>query len=138
MRTTYCSLVDQYLPKYLEDDVSSVRKEQIKDHLSSCPDCRRDYKRLKFVLSHLSQVEKDEIKAPSDFIGSLVARLDQFKRNSWQSGPANSAAKNRFNAFMENPARNVLIGAAMMATAFIVGVEVKHRLGRKVQIKGSL
>ncbi|GFP23673.1 hypothetical protein HKBW3S44_00781 [Candidatus Hakubella thermalkaliphila] len=54
------------LPKYLEDDVSSVRKEQIKEHLSLCPDCRRDYKRLKFVLSHLSQIEKDEIKAPPD------------------------------------------------------------------------
>lgn len=138
MRTTYCSSVDQYLPKYLEDDVSSVRKEQIKEHLSSCPECRRDYKRLKFILSHLSQIEKDEIKAPSDFVDSLMARLDQLKKNLWQSSFANSTVKNPLNAFMENPARNVLIGAAMVATAFIVGVEVKHRWGRKVQIKGSL
>lgn len=138
MRTTYCSLVDQYLPKYLEDDISSVRKEQIKEHLSLCPDCRRDYKRLKFVLSHLSQIEKDEIKAPSDFVDSLMTRLDQFKRNAWQSGSTSPVAKNPFNAFMENPTRNVLIGAAMVATAFLVGVEVKHRWDRKVQIKSCL
>jgi hypothetical protein len=122
----------------LEDDISSVRKEQIKEHLSLCPDCRRDYKRLKFVLSHLSQIEKDEIKAPPDFVDSLMARLDQFRKNVWQSGFASPAAKNPFDAFMDNPARNVLIGAAMVATAFLVGVEVKHRLDRKVQIKSSL
>jgi len=42
-----CSNIKKYLEDYIEDNLEDEKKREIKEHMSSCKDCKKEYENLK-------------------------------------------------------------------------------------------
>lgn len=60
-----CDLIKEKLIDYIDGNLSKKEKQDIKIHLSNCPDCKKEYNELKETILYL-QENADKIKTDKD------------------------------------------------------------------------
>lgn len=66
-----CHIVEDLLPLYLENMVSSESAEMIETHLRDCDDCRREYEMMKQSVGAAPKQEKEDIRPFRRLMGKI-------------------------------------------------------------------
>jgi hypothetical protein len=72
-----CQKIKKLLNPYIDGILDKDSSMQIKKHLESCPDCRKEYLELKEIISSLSILSTQSRPAPADFTQNLMAKISQ-------------------------------------------------------------
>jgi len=76
------NLLNPYIDGMLTEDVS----RQIKKHISSCPDCRKEYIAMKEVISSLNMLASKPVTAPASLTRNIMATITREEhkiQSSW-------------------------------------------------------
>ena len=100
-----CEHIQELLSMYIDEETTTEESNRIKEHLSSCEECQKEYEELKTVLSLFNTLEP--IEPPEDLKRSIMAKV----RNESPPKPWLSSIKNRW----------VSLGATAAVIFIIVG-----------------
>ncbi|MGH2319197.1 zf-HC2 domain-containing protein [Planococcus sp. SE5232] len=65
---------------YLDGDINPTDEQQLRDHLESCSDCRKQYQELSRTIAFVQSAS--HIKAPSDFVQKTMGRLPKERQRA--------------------------------------------------------
>ncbi|MDQ0430636.1 anti-sigma factor RsiW [Planomicrobium stackebrandtii] len=65
---------------YLDGDISPSDERQLREHLESCSDCRKQYQALSKTIAFVQSAS--HIQAPSDFVQKTMARLPKERQRA--------------------------------------------------------
>ncbi len=68
-----CSDIKEYLEDYIEDNLEDEKKREIKEHMSSCKDCKKEYENLKSSINVLSGLKT--IDPPEDMWKKVAVKI---------------------------------------------------------------
>jgi len=129
MKSSYCLTIDEKLPYYMEGELSSASKENIKRHIIRCPECQMRYENLKSTVYALRSIDKDVMKAPMEFVENVTARIMKIAYENFYN--KKSVFLNLLNK------RNLIVGAGIVAALVLIGIEISHSIHKK-QIRTKL
>ena len=81
-----CKEIKKLLNPYIDGILDKDTSIQIKKHLESCPDCRKEYLELKDVISSLNILSTQSRPAPETLTQSIMTKITQEKveiQSSW-------------------------------------------------------
>jgi hypothetical protein len=81
-----CKEIKKLLNSYIDGILDKDTSTQIKAHLESCSDCRKEYLELKDVISSLNILSTQSRPAPETFTQSIMTKITQEKieiQSSW-------------------------------------------------------
>jgi hypothetical protein len=73
-----CFEVKEKLSEYIDDMLNQNEKEDIREHISTCAECAREYNELCCIVNELSSLPTEAL--PSDFFDKLNKRLGKRKK----------------------------------------------------------
>jgi hypothetical protein len=73
-----CEKVREKFSLLLEGDLSPSEEKVIKEHLSSCPECQKDFEQFKKTMGWLHSV--GEVETPEGFLSEVYKKLEDRKR----------------------------------------------------------
>ncbi|MCX6374893.1 MAG: anti-sigma factor [Armatimonadetes bacterium] len=114
-----CERGRELFSEYLEDGVDIALSAVVRDHLSECPACSREFDGFKQTLSVLNKLP--EIEAPRSFRHDIVIRAAREQHERTRVAGRNSLASNwdaLFGRFI--PARAIAVACAMAALAVVL------------------
>lgn len=129
IKNSYCLSIDEKLPYYLEEELSSNFREDIKRHISRCSDCQKRYESLKRTVSALRSIDRDIMKAPVDFAEIVTGKIMKLVYE-------NCSEKKRAAFYFLNR-KNVIFGATVVAALVLLGIEISHAIHKK-QLKAKM
>jgi len=129
MNNSYCFSIDEKLPYYMEEELPSASREDIKHHVLRCTECQKRYENLKRTVSALKSIDKDIMKAPLGFAENVTGRIMKLVYE-------NCPEKKR-SAFYRLSKKNVIIGASIVAALVFLGIEISYSIHKK-QLKAKL
>jgi len=129
MKDNYCLMIDERLPYYMEEELPSASREDIKRHVLGCAECQRRYEGLKRTVSALKSIDKYVMKAPVDFAENVMGRIMKLVYE-------NCSEKKRA-AFYRLNKKNVIVGASIVAALVFLGIEISQSIHKK-QLKVKL
>jgi len=103
-----CEKVREKFSSLLEGDLNRSEEKMIKEHLSSCPECQKDFETFKKTMNWLHSV--DELEAPGGFLTEIYQKMEDRKRMGSRHGWVHRLSR------MNLPAQAV----AMVAIVFVV------------------
>jgi hypothetical protein len=103
-----CEKIREKFSSLLEGDLSPFDEKMIKEHLSSCPECQKDFETFKKTMNWLHSVE--ELEAPEGFLTEIYQKMEDRKRMETRHGWVHWLSR------MNLPAQAV----AMVAIVFVV------------------
>ena len=103
-----CEKIRDKFSSLLEGYLSPSEEEMIKEHLSSCPECQKDFETFKKTMNWLHSV--DEVEAPEGFLTEIYQKMEDRKRMGSKHGWVHRLSR------MNLPAQAV----AMVAIVFVV------------------
>lgn len=65
---------------YLDGDINPTDEQQLREHLESCSDCRKQYQELSRTIAFVQSAS--HIKAPSDFVQKTMGRLPKERQRA--------------------------------------------------------
>lgn len=78
-----CSMVQEYLSAYVDDELPVEQREAIQEHLAVCPACRQELGRLTRLWEALEDLPA--ASPPPELIDQVLARLPRRKAYGWRS-----------------------------------------------------
>jgi hypothetical protein len=81
-----CKEIKKLLNPYIDGILDKDTSTQIKTHLESCPDCRKEYLELKELISSLNILSTQSQPAPETLTQSIMTKITQEKieiQSSW-------------------------------------------------------
>ena len=103
-----CEKIWERFSSLLEGDLSPSEEKMIKEHLSSCSGCQKDFETFKKTMNWLHSV--DEVEAPEGFLTEIYQKKEERKRMGSRQGWVHRLSR------MNLPAQAV----AMVAIVFVV------------------
>ena len=103
-----CLEIREKFSSLLEGDVSPFEEKMIKEHLSSCAECQKDFETFKKTMNWLHSL--DQVEAPDGFLTEIYQNMEARKRMVTRHGWAHWLSR------MNLPAQAV----AMVAIVFVV------------------
>ena len=103
-----CKKIREKFSSLLEGDLSPLEEKMIKEHLSSCSECQKDFETFKKTMNWLHSV--DEVQAPEGFLTEIYQKMEDRKRMGSRHGWVHRLSR------MNLPAQAV----AMVAIVFVV------------------
>jgi hypothetical protein len=103
-----CEKIREKFSSLLEGDLNPSEEKMIKEHLSSCPECQKDFETFKKTMEWLHSV--DQVEAPEGFLTELYQKMEDRRRMESSRGWAQRMSR------MNLPAQAV----AMVAIVFMV------------------
>ncbi|HUL37225.1 MAG TPA: zf-HC2 domain-containing protein [Thermodesulfobacteriota bacterium] len=70
-----CERIRERFSSLSEKDLTSPEEKEIKEHLSYCPDCRREFEKFQKTMQWLHSVE--EVEVPDDFLPELHKKMEK-------------------------------------------------------------
>jgi anti-sigma factor RsiW len=67
-----------YMHEYLDDEISAEHEKELRDHISTCLDCKTHFHQLKKTIALVQSTS--HIQAPKDFTANIMAKLPKEKR----------------------------------------------------------
>jgi len=110
------------LSDFHDERISEHGKEYVREHLSRCEQCRREYRKLEQMLRMLSLVDRAEIRSVETFTAST---MDRIRRNAGNRG------RSRF-------LYRVLPSAAAAMVLFMLGVNYLWKDGSMFEKKTAI
>ena len=108
-----CAAVRDRFSSLLEEELLPAEEKEVRDHLSSCPECQSDFRKFEKTIHWLHSVE--EVDAPEGFLSEVQEKIEKRKQ-----GEA-PAKKTRGGLFSYPPRVKLPIQAvAMVAVLFLV------------------
>jgi len=107
-----CEKVRDRFSSLWEKELTPVEKKTVKEHLSSCPACQREFEQFEKTMRWLQSV--GEVEVPDEFLPELLKRMEERKKI-----PLDKKATGRWYSFplsLKLPAQAV----AMVAIVFVV------------------
>ncbi|MCL5985753.1 MAG: zf-HC2 domain-containing protein [Actinobacteria bacterium] len=129
MKDSYCLAIDEKLPYYMEEELSSTSREDIKRHISRCVECQRRYENLKSTVSALRSIDKDIIRAPLEFAENVTGKVMELIYEN--------CSEKKKTALYRLSRKNVIVGATIVAALVFLGIEISHTIHKK-QLKAKL
>lgn len=77
---TKCKEIRELLPLYMDNELSSSRMEEVKDHLAACDVCKQELAELEMIRQLLADTE--EIPLPPEFDERLHKALAECRRDT--------------------------------------------------------
>jgi hypothetical protein len=108
VRPMECERIRERLSSLIEGDLSRSEEKMIKEHLSSCPECQKNFETFKKTMNWLHSVE--ELEAPERFLTEIYQKMKDRKRMKSRHGWVQRLSR------MNLPAQAV----AMVAIVFVV------------------
>jgi len=107
-----CEKVRDRFSSLWEKELTPVEKKTVKEHLSSCPACQREFEQFEKTMRWLQSV--GEVEVPDAFLPELLKKMEERKRIA----PETKATERWFNfpLSLKLPAQAV----AMVAIVFLV------------------
>jgi anti-sigma factor RsiW len=79
VRTLKCPAeIVEYMHEYLDEEISAEHEQQLREHLSSCEECRSYFHELKRAIALVQSTS--HIQAPSGFTAGVMAKLPKEKK----------------------------------------------------------
>jgi hypothetical protein len=103
-----CEKIRERFSSLIEGDLSPSEEKMIKEHLSSCPECQKNFETFKKTMNWLHSVE--ELEAPEGFLTEIYQKMEDRKRMESRHGWVQRLSR------MNLPAQAV----AMVAIVFVV------------------
>jgi len=79
-----CEKVRNRFSSLWEKELTSVEEKEIREHLSSCPECRREFEQFEKTMQWLHSVE--EVEVPDGFLPELHKKIEERKTNATLGG----------------------------------------------------
>jgi len=73
-----CEKVRDRFSSLWEKELTPVEKKTVKEHLSSCPACRREFEQFEKTMRWLQSV--GEVEVPDEFLPELLKKMEERKR----------------------------------------------------------
>ncbi len=108
-----CQSVRDRFSSLLEKELTSLDEKEIGEHLSSCPECRREFEQFKKTMQWLHSVE--EVEVPDGFLPELHRKIEE-RKTKVTSGKRSTGGWFKFPISVKLPAQ----AAAMVAIVFLV------------------
>jgi len=80
-----CSKIQIKLSNYLDNALPDNEKEEIANHLQTCPSCQEEFATLKKLQSTLGLL--DDISAPDGFSSNLIGKIHEIERKTESTMP---------------------------------------------------
>lgn len=74
-----CHEVMELMQRYLDQDLSKLEEQAMKDHLHDCPGCTALFERFVYLSSELEKLPK--VAPPVSLVDSILPRLEQIDRS---------------------------------------------------------
>ena len=103
-----CDKIREKFSSLHEGDLSPSEERMIKEHLSSCPECQKDFETFKKTMNWLHSV--DQVESPNGFLTEIYQKMEDRKRMESRQGWVHWLSR------MNLPAQAV----AMVAIVFVV------------------
>ena len=108
-----CERVRDLFSSLWEKELTSLEEKDIRDHLSSCPECRREFEQFEKTMQWLHSVE--EVEVPDGFLPELHKKIEERKTKA-TPGKRSAGRWFKLPISVKLPAQAV----AMVAIVFIV------------------
>ncbi len=108
-----CEKIRERFSSVWENELTSLEEKEIKEHLSSCPGCHREFEKFEKTMQWLQSVE--EMEVPDDFLPELHKKM-QKPRNKAIAG--NTSTGRWFN--LPTSVKLPIQAVAMVAIVFLV------------------
>jgi len=108
-----CKEVRDHFSSLWERELTSFEEKDIREHLSSCPKCRREFEQFEKTMQWLHSVE--EVEVPDGFLPELHKKIEERKT---KATPGKMSAGRWFN--LPTSVRLPVQAVAMVAIVFIV------------------
>jgi hypothetical protein len=77
-----CEKIREKFSSLLEGDLNPSEEKMIKEHLSSCPECQKDFETFKKTMNWLHSV--DEVEAPEGFLTEIYQKMEGRKSEGYR------------------------------------------------------
>lgn len=75
-----CNIVRDLMPLYHDSAISAQSRKYIREHLLTCPDCRRFYRELRADRRHSAPLSAAPSFSPDTGYASIVSRMREQER----------------------------------------------------------
>lgn len=72
-----CKKIVELLPRFIENDFSSIEYDEIVRHLDECERCRKEYEAMKRLIDHLENMPL--LNVPQSFKESVMKNIKEKK-----------------------------------------------------------
>jgi hypothetical protein len=106
-----CEKIREKFSSLLEGDLSPFEEKMIKEHLSSCLECQRDFETFKKTMNWLHSV--DQVETPDGFLTEIYQKMEDRKRMESRRGWVHWLSR------MNLPAQAIAMVAIVFAVLYI-------------------
>jgi hypothetical protein len=103
---------DRY-SSFWEKELTSLEEKEVREHLSSCPECRKEFEQFEKTMQWLHSVE--EVEVPDGFLPGLYKRMEE-RRAKTPTGKRSAREWFSLQTSLKLPVQ----AAAMVAIVFLV------------------
>lgn len=117
MKNHKCNEICQLLSPYLDQALSSEEMNSVKEHLDSCPQCKKEYLELLELKRMMDEIRNEEMEVPEDFLEGIMAKieLEETDKEKKQSEGIN----NLIDTFFKKPWIPAVIAAMLLIALYL-------------------
>ncbi|MBA7598682.1 hypothetical protein ES703_05701 [subsurface metagenome] len=120
-----CFEIDKYLPAFLEKELELSIRQEVKNHLDVCEECRSKLNCLEKTLLEMDSLKDTIFKAPYFFTGGVMGSISKFGKKKFYTSALTKTTE-ILEELIKTPGRRIALGAFLVGAALLIRNQTKN------------